>query len=389
MDNKIIQLFEKEYQDLQSLIIPLYLLLFGRSSLSNREWKRYYNCLFFINADILFKRLTAISQSKLIEHLKKLKNQCQSNQSKRSVAIVLDKSCDGPRYGKKQQNATRQYTGSYGIIKTHGWIFLVAIVGDGDKREILFLDSCLYEKSKSESEWREGYKMLEKLGKVLDEEGIPRDCVTVIGDNAYMNEESQEILNANNWIYVGKAGGRRKVKLNVHDLSLAEHSQRYWGNYKDLASCYHKKTKVTKYVRARDSSTGQIYFHGLFPRQYAHWAYSKRLLVTNWTSATAQWIFEKYNQRWGIEVYFRHLKQVCGWREYHPQTSGNKYKVHSLITILLYDFLSRIRRKIRRFGRYTLGIIKRMLVQEAIKNGLMIEFHNNFYKMACSEGIMN
>lgn len=389
MDNKIIQLVEKEYQDLQALMVPLFLQLFGRYLLSNKEWKRYYSYLFLLNAGTLFKQLITNNQSRLIEHLKKLKNQCQSNQSKRSIVLVLDKTSDGPRYGKKQRFATEQYTGSYGIIKTHGWIFLVAIMGDCDRRDILFLDACLYEKGKSESEWREGYKMLQKFGKVLDEEGISRDFVTVIGDNAYMNEESQELLNENGWIYVGKAGGRKKVMLNGHDLSLAEHSQRYWGRYKELSPCYHKKTKVIKYVRTCHKETGRVYFQGLFPRKYEHWAYPKRFLVTNWNSATAQWIFEKYNQRWGIEIYFRSLKQVCGWREYHPQTSGNRYMVHSLITILLYDFLNRIRRKIKRFGSCTLGIIKRMLIQETIKKDFLIEFPKDFFKMAYSEGIMN
>lgn len=173
-------------------------------------------------------------------------------------------------------------------------------------------------KGSSDSEWKEGLKMLERVGKALDEKGFDRSSVTVVVDNVYMNGESQRALKDNKWIYIGKAGGRYITEIDGETMSLAEHARRHWGGYRKLNECYHDKTKVTQYKRFHHFWDEVIYFHGLFPKQYAHWAYRKRFLVTNNLNATAQWAFGKYNQRWKVEVYFRNLKQVCGWREYHP-----------------------------------------------------------------------
>lgn len=374
-------------KEIQGFMLTWFLSLFGEYSRTSRSWKKYYSLLNLIPAGLLLSQLVEIGKVRLVEHLKKVSIQSQSNRSKQGVVITFDKTCDGPRYGNKQTRAHKQYTGSYGVICTHGWFFLVGIIGSNKNSEIIFLGASLYEKGFSEAEWKEGQKLLEEIGVALNEAGISRDMVTVVGDHAYMSEDSQTTLAEKGWIYVGKAGGRQKEELNGQFISLAEHAKRYWGGYRDIEPQYHAKTKVIKYTRAKSQMEHRIYFHGLFPRKYQHWVYYKRFLVTNWLSATAQWAFEKYNQRWQIEVFFRNLKQVCGWRKYHPQNSGNKYKVHTAFVILTYTLLSMIRSRKREFGSYTIGMVKREVIKQASENGLDIEFLNDFLCISTFIGI--
>lgn len=296
---------------------------------NTKKRKAYCNNVALTMASHVFGLLMNISKKRLITHLKTIENHKQANQSKKCVTIIFDKTSDGERHGKKQTHAYRQYTGSYGIIKTHGWFFLAAYIGNDVGGEIIYLGASLYIKGTSEPEWKEGNKLLEVVGKWLDDAGIPRDYVTVVGDNTYMCDDSQKLLQSNGWIYVGKAGGNRDVELDGKNGNLAYHSRRFWYDYKMMNETYAKKTGIKQYKRYRHEQEKVVYFHGLYEKKYEHWKYPKRFLVTNKLEATGQYTFLKYHLRWNIECYFKCLKQVCGWREYHPHTSGNKYLVHT------------------------------------------------------------
>jgi hypothetical protein len=216
--------------------------------------------------------------------------------------------------------------------------------------------------------------MLEDIGKLLEKNSFRRDLVTFEGDNAYMNRAMKNKLNENGFIYVGKGGGNRKIELNGIVTSEAKHAKRYMGKYKVMKERYRKKALVEDYTRMLSSDGKLIYFQGRFPKKYRKSRQKKRFLVTNKRDATGQWAFQHFSYRWTIESFFRILKQTCGWRKYHPHTSGKRYKTHTTVVLLLYMFLSHVRGTTKGYRKLTIGEVRKRILNECLDSYIKTEF---------------
>ena len=264
--------------------------------------KLYYETIRKIKAKDFYQYLEREGVKRLIEHAKHIQSKSQSTQSRGQISLIGDKTSDGPRFGKKQKRASMQYTGSYGIVKTHGWFFLIAKLGTETYSENVIIKAKLYEKGQSVCESKEIYNMLEELGETLDQEGISRDIMVFEGDNSYMNDEMKSNLDSSGWLFVGKGGGNKLVELDGKTLKEATYSRINFPKYKSLDKRFRKKAKVENYVRVLNYQSKLVYFQGRFPKKYQKSKHYKRFLVTNKRDATAQWAFGHYSYRWSIEI---------------------------------------------------------------------------------------
>lgn len=308
----------------------------------------------------LLNEVIEINRKRLLNILQSISNQSQTTNSRNEITFVPDKTSDGPRHGKGQRSATRQYTGSHGVIRTHGWLFLIAVVGNGKQPECLIVGAHFYKKKKEKPEWKIAWNLIKNLERYLFQKGFSMKKNAVAFDAGYSIDGFEDRLHRGGFTFVGKAGGPRKVEIEGVNCSLAEHRKRNWGKYQNMSSNFINKTNVKDVCRIVIGKF--IYLHIRHFPKYEKRKYPKKLLVTNKKGATRQWIVKRYEQRWAVESVFRSLKQNCDWNEYHPHSSGQTYENHTGIVIALYSIFQKIRLSWKGFRHTTNGIIRRLLV---------------------------
>ena len=138
----------------------------------------------------LLEYVISLGRRELYRYIKDFIGKSQPTHSRKHVILAMDKTSDGIRYSKNDKYVSRQYTGSYGVIYTHGWFFCYAILGKSNHPQTVILGATPYIKDESESEWKEGFKLVEPVVKELFSLGIDKKHFTVVGDNKYMTTEA-------------------------------------------------------------------------------------------------------------------------------------------------------------------------------------------------------
>jgi hypothetical protein len=357
------------HQMQNSIILAITMLNDNLGSPSKR--KKYRGQIFkFLGCELL-QTIIQYSQAEFMEYMKKAATMSQPTQSRYHCALIADRTSDGKRYSKHDVTVCKQYTGSYGVIKTHGWYFLIATCGIDNPR-IFFLGVGLHHPQDSGAEWEEGLGLLEPVLAMLKAAGIPETLYTFVADNKYMCTEAEKRLDDMEITYVGKAGGNKYETIEGIRDHLCEHAKRDWGNYHKFNSQYHAADQLVEYARLRCSSDENIYFQGKYKNETDQW----RFIVTNWRAATGQWAFLRYLQRWWVEVTFKLLKQLCHWRDYHPKLDykGERTKIHTAFVILLFSTLCKIRCQKRKFRKLTIGQVRRKLIDTYSEQEVMTIF---------------
>lgn len=335
----------------KSLCLNLALRFLSNQIDSPKKRRKYRNGIHTLIGLDLLSSVCEAGQEELVQFLSELTKKSQSTQSRNHVALIPDKTCDGPRHSKFDSTVCSQFSGSYGVITTHGLFILIAAIGV-ENPKILFLGASLYDKSSSEPEWKEGLNLLDPVITRLNEADIPKHLLTVVADHAYMNKNAKQSLSERGVYFVGKEGGNRNEWIEGIWDSLASHGQAEWAFYEEMKECYKQKTGIDKYVQLKSQSTPYKYFQGIFIKGNGQ----KRFIVTNRIEMTGQWAFLRYTQRWWVEVTFKQLKQLCGWRDYHPKndSKAKKFQTHSSIVFLYFMLLHKMKHQMRGMKNFTL-----------------------------------